>query len=69
MERGNRGKTSFSTCLMQSEIRRSTNGNFALGCIRFKRKIKEALGRSATPGTSRRPKSEVHAGKRQVELL
>ena len=37
------------------EIRRSTNGGFALGNERFKNEIEQALGRRVTPGAPRRP--------------
>ena len=40
------------------EIRRSTNGNFALGGARFKREIEEALGRRVSRGIPGRPKCE-----------
>ena len=43
---------------MLAEIRRSTNGNFALGGNRFKREIEEALGRRVSPGIPDRPKRE-----------
>jgi len=37
------------------EIRRATNGNYALGNDRFKAEIEQALNRRATPGRSGRP--------------
>lgn len=37
------------------EIRRATNGNFALGNERFAEQVTSALGRRATPGKSGRP--------------
>jgi len=40
------------------QIRRSTNGNYALGDERFKKQIEEALGRRARPGKPGRPKRE-----------
>ena len=41
---------------MVDEIRKATNGNFALGTERFKAEIADALGRRVTPGKSGRPK-------------
>jgi putative transposase len=38
------------------EIRRATNGNFALGNARFAAHISAALGRRVTPGQSGRPR-------------
>jgi len=38
------------------EIRRATNGNYALGNERFATEIAEALGRRAIPGKSGRPR-------------
>jgi len=38
------------------EIRRATNGNFALGSMRFSEEIAAALGRRVTPGKSGRPR-------------
>ncbi len=38
------------------EIRRATNGNFALGNERFAAQVAEAIGRRATPGMSGRPR-------------
>ena len=37
------------------EIRRATNGNFALGSERFKKEMALAVGRRVTPGKSGRP--------------
>lgn len=37
------------------EIRRATNGNYALGSAAFSEQISEALGRRVTPGKSGRP--------------
>ena len=37
------------------EIRRATNGNFALGNEQFKEQISEMLGRRASPGKAGRP--------------
>ena len=46
------------------EIRKSTNGNFALGNERFKQEIEAALGRRARRGQSGRPRRrETHASK------
>jgi putative transposase len=39
-----------------NEIRQSTNGNYALGCDRFKKEVELALGRRVTRGVSGRPK-------------
>ncbi len=44
------------------EIRRATNGNYALGNERFTAQISEALGRRATPGKSGRPSKTVESG-------
>jgi putative transposase len=42
------------------QIRRATNGNFALGNDRFKSQVEEALGRRVSPGKTGRPcKQEV----------
>lgn len=38
------------------EIRRATNGNYALGNERFAKEVALALGRRVTPGTSGRPR-------------
>jgi len=38
-----------------AEIRRATNGNFALGNISFRQRIEAALGRRATPARPGRP--------------
>ncbi len=40
------------------DIRKSTNGNFALGSERFKREIEQALGRRAQQARSGRPRSD-----------
>jgi putative transposase len=39
-----------------NEIRRATNGNFALGDARFAAQLSAALGRRVTPGQSGRPR-------------
>ncbi|SFF08499.1 hypothetical protein [Nitrosomonas sp. Nm166] len=41
------------------EIRRATNGNFALGNERFTAQVSAALGRRVTPGKSGRPRKVV----------
>ena len=41
------------------EIRRATNGNFALGSTLFSEQIATALGRRVTPGKSGRPRKVV----------
>jgi putative transposase len=41
---------------LADEIRRATNGNFALGDRRFTSQIETALGRRVTPGQSGRPR-------------
>jgi putative transposase len=41
------------------EIRRATNGNFALGNESFAAHVSAALGRRATPGKSGRPRKVV----------
>ncbi len=38
------------------EIRKATNGNFALGNERFQKEIAAALGRRVSPGKSGRPR-------------
>lgn len=43
------------------EIRRATNGNFALGNAAFATQVTAALGRRATPGKSGRPGKTVEA--------
>lgn len=43
------------------EIRRATNGNFALGNSRFTDEIAAALGRRVTPGQSGRPRKIIEA--------
>ena len=45
------------------KIRKSTNGNFALGTTRFNEEISEMLGRRVTPGKAGRPKRETAVGK------
>jgi len=39
-----------------NEIRRATNGNYALGNERFAKEVASALGRRASPGTPGRPR-------------
>ena len=41
------------------EIRKATNGNFALGDARFGEQIASALGRRALPGKSGRPRKQL----------
>jgi len=43
------------------EIRRATNGNFALGSERFAEQVAAALGRRAAPGRSGRPRKAPEA--------
>jgi putative transposase len=45
------------------EIRRATNGNFALGNPAFVEQITEALGRRVVPGKSGRPRHMISAAK------
>jgi putative transposase len=40
------------------EIRRATNGNFALGSDRFNEQIAKVLGKRVTPGKAGRPRKE-----------
>jgi len=40
------------------EIRKATNGNFALGSSVFKQEISEMLGRRVTPGKAGRPRKK-----------
>src|SRR3989338_10619157 len=44
------------------DIRRATNGNYALGNARFAEQIAEALGRRVIPGTAGRPRKRMEAG-------
>ena len=41
------------------EIRKATNGNFALGSSRFKQEISVMLGRRVTPGKAGRPRKKA----------
>lgn len=41
------------------EIRKATNGNFALGSFRFQEQVAKALGRRVMRGRPGRPKKEV----------
>ena len=41
------------------EIRRATNGNFALGNERFAAQVSSALGKRAMPGKSGRPRKAL----------
>ncbi|NOQ46521.1 MAG: hypothetical protein GQ559_07595 [Desulfobulbaceae bacterium] len=43
---------------MINEIRKATNGNFALGSSRFKQEISEMPGRRVTPGKAGRPRKK-----------
>ena len=45
------------------EIRKATNGNYALGSERFKKEIAIALGRRVTPGKSGRPRKQAVVNK------
>lgn len=45
-----------------NEIRKATNGNYALGSERFKAEIERTLQRRATPGKSGRPTRELVVG-------
>ena len=45
------------------KIRKATNGNFALGTIRFADEISKMLGRRVTPGKAGRPRKKPAAGK------
>lgn len=49
---------------LMDEIRRATNGNYALGNERFAAQVAAALGRRVVPGTSGRPRkaSEAESG-------
>ena len=51
------------------EIRKATNGNFALGSKRFQQQIESVLGRRAIRGVSGRPTKRVQSDDRQKELL
>ena len=44
---------------MVDEIRRATNGNFALGSERFAAAVAEMIGRRASPGQSGRPRKSA----------
>ena len=41
------------------EIRKATNGNFALGSSVFKQELSEMLGRRVTPGKAGRPRKKI----------
>nr|WP_319394713.1 hypothetical protein [uncultured Desulfobacter sp.] len=41
------------------QIRKATNGNFALGAKRFQDEISEMLGRRVIPGKAGRPKKQT----------
>ena len=41
------------------QIRQATNGNFALGNLRFKEEITSILGRRVTPGKAGRPRKDT----------
>ncbi|MFV0436462.1 MAG: transposase [Desulfopila sp.] len=43
-----------------ADIRRATNGNFALGSNSFQEKMANMLGRRVAPGKAGRPRKEVH---------
>ncbi|HMM54541.1 MAG TPA: transposase [Candidatus Desulfobacillus sp.] len=45
-----------------SDVRRATNGNFALGSARFQKEVSATLGRRAMPGESGRPRKPGEAG-------
>ena len=51
-----------------SEVRAATNGGWALGSPRFKRRIAKALGRRVTPLPKGRPRKDAR-DKRQINLL
>lgn len=44
---------------LADDIRRATNGNFALGNERFQAEVTAALGRRAIPGSSGRPRKRI----------
>ena len=48
------------------EIRKATNGNFALGDARFGEQIASALGRRALPGKSGRPRKQLEAASNEL---
>lgn len=48
------------------EIRRSTNGNFALGNAHFAEQVSVALGQRAAPGKSGRPRKVVTPESREI---
>lgn len=50
------------------EIRRATNGNFALGSERFASAVSETIGRRAVPGQSGRPRKSVMPGSGDLDL-
>ena len=51
------------------EIRRATNGNYALGSERFQKQIEKVPGRRAERGVSGRPVKKKEIEGRQMELL
>ncbi|RPI45392.1 MAG: transposase [Betaproteobacteria bacterium] len=50
--------TALDPCALD-EIRRATNGNFALGSERFRRETENALGRRASLGKAGRPRAKA----------
>ena len=50
------------------EIRRATNGNFALGCTRFASEVGEMIGRRAVPGHSGRPRKSLMPESGELEF-
>lgn len=48
------------------EIRRATNGNFALGNVRFADEVAAALGRRTVPGASGRPRKQTEPAPRDL---
>jgi putative transposase len=52
-----------------NEIRKATNGNYALGDARFQKQIEKALGRRAHRRKAGRPRSENVENGKQIELL
>ena len=51
------------------QIRSATNGNFALGSVRFQKEIEAALGRRARRGQSGRPVNSKDDNEEQLDLL
>ena len=54
---------------LTEEIRSATNGNYALGGLKFQKQIEKALGQRAIRGVAGRPVETDDSLDRQMELL